>query len=217
MIEVKLHLSVISEGFATNTYIVTDEETGDTLVVDPALPEQSLLDELSGKNVKYILLTHGHFDHMCGAKLVKETTGAKLVIHKDDEELLSDGDKNCFNGNCDGYELPVVSADVLVEDGAEVPFGNTVITVMHTPGHTLGGVCYLFKNEKIMFSGDTLFKLCTGRTDFYGGNARQELRSLRNIAALDGNYIVYSGHGEDTTLDYERENNRYMNSRVGRR
>ncbi len=210
MIEVKLHLSVISEGFATNTFIVTDKETGDTLIVDPALPEQSLIDELAGKNVKYILLTHGHFDHICGAKLVKETTGAKLVIHKDDEELLDDGDKNCFNGNCDGYELPVVSADILVEDGTEIPFGNTVVTVMHTPGHTLGGVCYLFKNEKIMFTGDTLFKLCTGRTDFYGGNGRQELRSLRNIADLDGNYVVYTGHGEDTTLDYERENNRYI-------
>ncbi len=210
MIKVEKHLSVIDEGFATNTFIVTDEETGDTLVVDPALPEESLINELNGKSVKYILLTHGHFDHICGAKLVKESTNAKLVIHKDDEELLSDGEKNCFNDNCAGYVLPVATADILVEDGAELPFGNTTITVMHTPGHTLGGVCYLFKNEKIMFSGDTLFKLCTGRTDFYGGNGRQELRSLRNIADLDGNYKVFCGHGEDTTLDFEREYNRYI-------
>ncbi len=210
MIKVKKHLSVIFEDFATNTYIVTDDATGDTLVVDPGLPEESLIEELNGKNVKYILLTHGHFDHICGAKLVKETTSAKVVIHKDDEVLLSDGEKNCFNDNCFGYELPVVSADILTEDETEIPFGNTVITVMHTPGHTLGGTCYLFKNEKIMFTGDTLFRLSTGRTDFYGGNGRQELRSLRDIAELDGNYVVYSGHGEDTTLDFEREYNRYM-------
>ncbi len=210
MIRVEKHLSVISEGFATNTFIVTDEATGDTLVVDPALPEESLINKLNGKNVKYILLTHGHFDHICGAKLVKESTNAKLVIHKDDEELLSDGDKNCFNTSCEGYVLPVATADILVEDGAKLPFGTTDVTVMHTPGHTLGGACYLFKNEKIMFAGDTLFKLSTGRTDLYGGNGRQELRSLRNIADLEGNYQVFCGHGEDTTLDFEREYNRYM-------
>ncbi len=217
MIKVQKHLSVISEGFATNTYIVTDEETGDTLVVDPALPEETLIDELNGKNVKYILLTHGHFDHICGAKLVKETTGAKLAIHKDDEELLSDGNKNCFNGNCDGYELPVVSADILVDDGTEIPFGNTVVTVMHTPGHSKGSVCYLFKTELIMFSGDTLFRLCAGRTDLYGGNGRQELRSLSNIGQLEGNYMVYPGHEGDTTLDFERENNRYMRTHFRRK
>ncbi len=210
MIKVEKHLSVIDEGFATNTFIVTETETGDTLVVDPGLPEESLIQELSGKNVKYILLTHGHFDHICGVKLVKDTCNAEIVIHKDDEELLSDGDKNCFNENCAGYVLPVITADILTEDGTELPFGNTVITVLHTPGHTLGGVCYLFKNEKIMFSGDTLFKLSTGRTDLYGGNGRQELRSLRNMAGLEGDYRVFCGHGEDTTLDFERENNRYI-------
>lgn len=213
MITVKKHLSVIADGFSTNTFIVTDDETGETAVVDPALPEESLIEELNGKNVKYILLTHGHFDHICGAKLVKEKTGAKVVIHKDDEELLSDGEKNLFNANCEGYELPVVAAEIVTEDGTEISLGNSKITVMHTPGHTLGGVCYLFKDEKVMFSGDTLFKLCAGRTDLYGGNGRQELRSLSKIGELEGNYIVYPGHEEDTTLDFERENNRYMRTR----
>ncbi len=217
MITVKKHLAVMGNGFTTNTYIVTDEETGATAVVDPSLPEESLIHELSGKDVQYILLTHGHFDHICGAKLVKETTGAKVVIHKDDVELLSDGDKNLFNENCIGYEMPVVNAEIVAEDGTEIPFGNTKITVMHTPGHTLGGACYLLKDEKIMFSGDTLFRLCAGRTDFYGGNGRQELRSLAKIGELEGNYVVYPGHEESTTLDYERENNRYMRTRFRRR
>ena len=94
MITVKKHLAVMDDGFTTNTYIVTEEETGATAVVDPSLPEESLIEKLSGKDVQYILLTHGHFDHFCGAKLVKEKTAAKVVIHKDDEIMLHDVTKN---------------------------------------------------------------------------------------------------------------------------
>lgn len=213
MITVKKHLAVMDNGFTINNYIVTDEETGDTAVVDPSLPEESLMEKLSGKNVKYILLTHGHFDHICGAKMVKDNTGAKLVIHKDDKEMLHDVIKNEFAVNCAGYEFPEVDADVLTEDGTELMLGNTKITVMHTPGHSMGGVCYLFKEDLVMFSGDTLFKLCAGRADLYGGNGRQELRSLSNIGELEGNYKIYPGHEEETTLDYERENNRYVRTR----
>ena len=213
MITVNRHLAVMNSGFTTNTYIITDEETGATAVVDPSLPEESLIEKLSGKDVQYVLLTHGHFDHTCGVKLVKEKTGAKVVIHKDDDEMLHDVTKNEFKINCKGYEFPEVDADVLAEDGTELMLGNTKITVMHTPGHTMGGVCYLFKEDLVMFSGDTLFKLCAGRTDLYGGNGRQELRSLSNIGELEGNYKVYPGHEEDTTLDFEREYNRYMRTR----
>ena len=213
MITVNRHLAVMNSGFTTNTYIVTDEETGATAVVDPSLPEESLIEKLSGKDVQYILLTHGHFDHTCGVKLVKEKTGAKVVIHKEDDEMLHDVTKNEFKINCKGYEFPEVDADILAEDGTELMLGNTKITVMHTPGHTKGGVCYLFKEDLVMFSGDTLFKLCAGRTDLYGGNGRQELRSLSNIGELEGNYKVYPGHEEDTTLDFEREYNRYMRTR----
>ena len=213
MITVNRHLAVMNSGFTTNTYIVTDEETGATAVVDPSLPEESLIEKLAGKDVQYVLLTHGHFDHTCGVKLVKEKTGAKVVIHKEDDEMLHDVTKNEFKINCKGYEFPEVDADILVEDGTEIMLGNTKITVMHTPGHTKGGVCYLFKEDLVMFSGDTLFKLCAGRADLYGGNGRQELRSLSNIGELEGDYKVYPGHEEDTTLDFEREYNRYMRTR----
>ena len=217
MITVNRHLAVMNNGFTTNTYIVTDDETGATAVVDPSLPEESLIEKLSGKDVQYILLTHGHFDHICGAKLVKENTGAKVVIHKDDEIMLHDVTTNEFQVNCEGYDFPEVDADILTEDGTEIMLGNSKITVMHTPGHSMGGVCYLFVDEKVMFSGDTLFKLCAGRTDLYGGNGRQELRSLARIGELEGNYRVYPGHEEDTTLDFEREYNRYVRIRNKRR
>lgn len=217
MITVEKHLAVMNGGFTTNTYIVTDEESGETAVVDPSLPEQKLMDKLSGKNVKYILLTHGHFDHTCGAKMVKENTGAKVVIHKDDEVMLHDTTTNEFAKNCKGYEFPETDADIVTEDGTEIILGNTKITVLHTPGHSMGGVCYLFKEAGVMFSGDTLFRLCAGRADLYGGNGRQELRSLAKIADLDGDYKVYPGHMEETTLEFERANNRYIRARLRRK
>ncbi len=211
MITVKTHLAIMEDGFTTNTYIVTCEETGETLVVDPSLPEESLFEKLKDKNVKYILLTHGHFDHIGGVNFVKEKTGAKAVIHKADEEMLCDSNKNCGGNN-----IPIY-ADILVEDGSELPFGNTKIKVLHTPGHSKGGVCYIFPDDRVLFSGDTLFRLTAGRTDLYGGDARTELISLAKIADLDGDYKVYPGHEEATTLDFEREYNRYIRPRFRRK
>jgi glyoxylase-like metal-dependent hydrolase (beta-lactamase superfamily II) len=217
MITVEKHLSIMKDGFTTNTYIVTDVESGETAVVDPSLPEESLMEKLNGKNVKYVLLTHGHFDHTCGAKMIKENTGAKVVIHKEDDEMLHDISKNEFEENCIGSNFPEVDADINSEDGTELMLGNTKITVMHTPGHTKGGVCYLFNEDRVMFSGDTLFRLTAGRADLYGGNGRDELRSLVRIRELEGDYKVYPGHDADTTLEFERQYNRYMRTRFRRK
>lgn len=211
MITVKIHLAIDEDDFATNTYIVTDEETGETAVVDPSLPEEKLIKKLEGKNVKYILITHGHYDHIGGVNLVKEKTGAKVVIHKEDEEMLCDKNKNYGTDNTPIY------ADILVEDGTELMLGNSEVAVLHTPGHTKGGVCYIFNNDRVMFSGDTLFRLTAGRTDLYGGDARTELMSLAKIAELDGDYKVYPGHDRETTLDFERQYNRYMRTRFRRK
>lgn len=198
---------------ATNTYIVTDIESGECAVVDPAIESDELLAKLEKKNVKYILLTHGHFDHISGTKAVKLLTNANVVIHKDDEPMLSDGEYNLFTMQYPYSPMPVISADIITEDGAELDFGNGKIKVMHTPGHTLGGVCYIFPYDRVLFSGDTLFRLSAGRTDFKGGNPRTELMSLAKIGALDGDYTVYPGHEDSTTLQFERDNNRYMRLR----
>lgn len=211
MITVKTHLAIADDGFETNTYIVTDETTGETAVVDPSLPEEKLFEKLKDKNVKYILITHGHYDHIGGVNFIKERTGAKAVVHKEDVEMLCDPNKNY------GENIAPTYAEILVEDGSEIPFGNTTIKVLHTPGHTKGGVCYLFNDDRVMFSGDTLFRLTAGRTDLYGGDARTELMSLAKIADLDGDYKVYPGHDQSTTLDFEREYNRYMRPRFRRK
>jgi glyoxylase-like metal-dependent hydrolase (beta-lactamase superfamily II) len=149
--------------------------------------------------------------------MIKENTGAKVVIHKEDDEMLHDISKNEFEENCIGSNFPEVDADILAEEGTELTLGNTKITVMHTPGHTKGGVCYLFNEDRVMFSGDTLFRLTAGRADLYGGNGRDELRSLDKIGELEGDYKVYPGHDDDTTLDFERANNRYMRTRLRRK
>lgn len=211
MVSLKTHLAIMDDGFITNTYIITDEETGETAVVDPSLPEEILIEKLNVENVKYVLLTHGHFDHIGGVNFVKEKTGAKVVIHKEDEEMLCDKNKNY------GTDSTPIYADILVEDGTELMLGKSKITVMHTPGHTKGGVCYIFPDDRIIFSGDTLFRLTAGRTDLYGGDARTELMSLARIAKLEGDYKVFPGHDDATTLNFEREYNRYMRTRFRRK
>ena len=217
MITVEKHLAVLNDGFTTNTYIVTDVESGETAVIDPSLPEPELVEKLKGKNVKYMLITHGHSDHTCGAKIVKENIGGTIVIHKEDNMLLHDVIKNEFANSSADFVFPEIDADLFTEDGDEFMIGNTKITVMHTPGHTRGGVCYIFKEDRVMFTGDTLFRLTAGRADFYGGDAREELRSLAKIGELEGDYKVYPGHDESTTLEFERQYNRYMRTRFRRK
>lgn len=211
--KIKVEKLVLGE-LATNTYIVTDTESGECAVVDPAIESDELLAGLEGKNVKYILLTHGHFDHIGGAKAVKTQTGAQVVIHKKEKPFLSDIVLNLFSWKYrDNKHIKSVSADILTDDGTEIPFGDGKIKVLHTPGHTIGGVCYIFENDRVLFSGDTLFNLSAGRTDLPTGNAREELMSLAKIAALEGDFAVYPGHEAETTLQFERENNRYMKTR----
>lgn len=195
----------------TNTYVL--ESGGVFAVVDPAIEHEELLSFLSGKNVKYILLTHGHFDHISGVNATVRETGAKVCAHSLDSEMLSDGVKSHYTSHFGGVQ-PKIKADILLNDNDELTLGETLIRVMHTKGHTNGSVCYILEKERIIFSGDTLFRLSAGRTDLAGINpviaGRNELASLKKLALLSGDYTVYPGHGEETTLQFERENNRYI-------
>ncbi|MBE6765814.1 MAG: MBL fold metallo-hydrolase [Clostridia bacterium] len=201
-------------GLFTNCYLVTDEKSGISAVVDPGAYSAQLRQAISalgeGK-LEYILLTHAHFDHILGAKEIKETTGAKIAVHKNDEDMLTSGDKSMSSFYGVGSDqLP--SADVILNDGDTVKVGDMSFRVMHTPGHTTGSVCYI--GDDVIFSGDTLFAGTCGRCDFPGGSLPQMLASLKKLSELEGDYKVYPGHDTDTTLDYERKNNEYMSMAV---
>ena len=192
----------------TNCYIVTDEATGKVAVVDPGDYDDRIAAVLAKKGrVDYILLTHGHFDHIGGAERIRKSFGAKVVISQEDAELLSDAMKNGSMIFC-GYEEKVSDADIIVKDGDIIEMGSIGFKVMLTPGHTRGSVCFIAENS--IFSGDTLFANGCGRCDMYGGDARAMLTSLKALADLDGDYNVYPGHGSATTLQKERNNNPYI-------
>lgn len=202
-------MKVISEKFGSmdnNCCLIIDEKTNQSALVDCNEFSQKMIDMIGNTDLKYILLTHGHFDHIIGVKSVKEKYGAQVVISKEDEPMLNSS-KLSLAVFCNAPQNNV-DADIIVKDGDEITLGETKIKVMATPGHTSGSVCYIAEN--CIFSGDTLFYCSCGRTDFPSGSPEQMMSSLQKLKALDGEYKVYTGHNNLTTLDFERKNNPYM-------
>lgn len=195
----------------TNCYLLEDEATGAAAVIDPGF-ESEELSNLVQKNghVSVILLTHGHFDHISGVSRLCRETGARVYLSVNDLLLVGDGRLNLaepFTGSA----VPPFRVDVPLNNGDTVEVGSLTVRVMSTPGHTAGGCCFLV--EDAIFSGDTLMKLSCGRTDCPTGSNAQMLDSLRRLAALKGDYRVFPGHGSPTTLDFERQNNVFLESR----
>lgn len=192
----------------TNCYLLTDEATGASAVIDPGFEDDELTRAVrDAGNVQAILLTHGHFDHITGVSKIKSLTGAKIYLHIDDIRMISDSSLSLagvfLEGKADSFRV-----DVPLSDGDQIPLGSLSIRVLHTPGHTAGGCC--FQVGDALFTGDTLMKLSCGRTDFPTGNYRQILESLKKLRDLPGDYHVYPGHGSESRLEYERRNNSYM-------
>ena len=209
-----LTLDLGHEMFA-NCYLLVDEKTGEAAIVDPAwyVDEFNDILEKSNAKLKYIMLTHGHFDHIFGVHGLKEATGAKVVIHFKDAEHLTDPRKSLAEGNMPEPQIPV-SADVLLKEGDVITLGDEEIKVMSTPGHTMGSVCYIIESEKTIISGDTLFCMTAGRTDFPDGSDELMIKSLKRLIALEGDYRVLPGHNRETTLESERKRNWYIRRMV---
>ena len=195
----------------TNAYIVTDTETNEAAVIDPGFDDAHLtsaLDEYDEGKVRYILLTHGHFDHIGAAELYAKKYNAQIVISEEDSEFLSEPSLNLageFN-----LSLEPFKADIILSDGDVLKLGNTEFSFILTPGHTKGSGCFVFSDDNVIFSGDTLFLSSIGRTDFPTGNTGEMLKSLRKLRNLEGDYTVYPGHDSSTKLSYEREKNPYL-------
>lgn len=181
----------------TNCYIVTDPDTLQCAVIDPGDESNTIMNYLEDNRLtaKYIFLTHGHFDHTMAANAVHDETGAPVCMHEKDEGT---GD----------YRFTPPAGSIRYREGDEFHVGNLTFRVMETPGHTPGGVCLLC--GEALFCGDTLFRDSCGRTDLPGGDMPALLRSLKRLYDLPGDYEVYPGHMETSTLDRERRFNYYM-------
>lgn len=189
-----------------NCYLITDRASGKSALVDCTDASEKMLNFIGDADLEYILLTHGHFDHIGGVKEIKEKYNAKVVISNEDEPMLSSG-KLSLAAFCGGVQNNT-TADILVEEGSVIMLGETPIKVLHTKGHTQGGVCYLLDDK--IFSGDTLFFCSCGRTDFPGGSSKEMLESLKRLSKLDPDLKVYPGHDRATTIAFEKQNNPYM-------
>lgn len=189
-----------------NIYLVADEKSSEAVLIDATqdLPEiQKAVKDL-GVKVKYILLTHGHFDHIFGLNSLKKSLNAPAVICKDD--LVISDNINEFTRLFGLPDSVPPKYDMYIKDGDEILLGSYKIKVIHTPGHTEGGVCYLVDGK--LFSGDTLFRGSVGRTDLFGGNFGKLSDSIKNkLFKLDDKTEVFPGHGDMTIIGFEKKYN----------
>ena len=194
-----------------NNYLLIDEVSKEAALIDcsSARPEFINAIKNSGVNLKYILLTHGHFDHLLGIEKFKEEFGAQTYVNEDDltQVRLVPDMMQMFAGM-----MPVPAPQIVdfVKDGDEFKIGEIIIKAISTPGHTKGGMCYLVGDK--LFSGDTLFQGSVGRCDLLDGNLKDIVNSIKNkLFTLPEDTVVYPGHGAKTTIAYEKKYNEILN------
>lgn len=190
-----------SAGYASNAYLLVDDESKEIAVVDPSVDVSAAEMYLqNGYTLRYVLLTHGHFDHIF---FVDEwrAKGAKVCIHAGDADFLGDPAKSLYL-QFFARDTRHADPEIILHEGSTLQLGKNVIDVINTPGHTKGSVCYLFDN--VMISGDTLFEGSIGRTDLPGSSVADMQATIDRLSAMEKDYVVYPGHGGKTTLAHEK-------------
>jgi len=199
-----MHVKHIITGlYDANSYLINKK-----VLVDTGMNTKGLVEEINRntdiKDLELIILTHCHYDHTASAQEIAQMSGAKVAIHKDDAPLLKND--NISAAAMFGYSAPSIDADMLLEEGDRIPVGeDEELEVIHTPGHTPGGICLYEASSKSLFSGDTVFPNGSiGRTDFQGGSSTQLTESINKLMKLDVG-TLYPGHGEVTSNDVNRQ------------
>ena len=185
--------------YGENTYLITDEATGFKAIIDPGYYGVDVrMDIQNNAYLKYVLLTHGHHDHFLDAnEYVAEYSAVRFAVPEKDMMLIK------------GQQFSCPEPSMLLREGDVITLGETELRVLETPGHTIGGVC--FATDKEIFTGDTLFRLSVGRTDLLTGDWNMLVDSIKNkLYKLDDNMIVYPGHGDPTTIGYEKRANPFV-------
>jgi hydroxyacylglutathione hydrolase len=193
--------------FGSNCFIFGDNGIG--AIIDPGCGMEEILEAVSesGLKIAFIIITHCHIDHIITTDRIRYELGAKVLIHEKDAASLTNP---LYNGSrMFGSGLTFKDADMLLKDGDVLDVGGLKVEIIHTPGHSPGGIC--IKVDNIVFTGDTLFRMSKGRTDFDNGNEDQLDRSIKEkLMVLNDDVIVYPGHGISTTIGFERKNNPWL-------
>ena len=205
-----MELITLTQGlFDSNCYILADKQ--ECAIIDCGVESRRVLEAVrkKGLTVRYIILTHGHLDHIHHVAAIQRDTGAELCLHEEELLLYS---HNEYNGYAQFGFIPPndhPEPQRLLKDGERLPLGDGFLGILHTPGHSPGSISILA--VKMVFTGDTLFARGVGRTDLYGGSGQKLQESIKGrLYTLEKDCVVYPGHGGATTIGYERENNPYV-------
>lgn len=194
----------------TNAYVIANENTKKAVVVDPGADAERILSHLRSKGLELeaILLTHGHFDHIMGVNDILDNKRVPVYAYEAEQELLEDASLNCsvMVGN-----KTTISNVTYWKDQTSFEVIGYFVKVIATPGHTKGSCCFYFKDNDVLFSGDTLFMESVGRTDLPTGNSTKIVESVKSLMEFPDDTIVYPGHGPATSISYERTHNPFVN------